>query len=94
MGKLFNVVVRVFLLAIVYYGGADIYLIDREIADINSYEAILISLVQYYLVGSYIILHVIPLGSNSNFLCYPFFSLYFYHGFIHLFLVEELHFYI
>ena len=58
-----------FLLAIVYYGGADIYLIDREIADINSYEAILISLVSILL--GWVIYNSAcksPLGSNSNFL--------------------------
>ena len=58
-----------FLLAIVYYGGADIYLIDREIADINSYQAILISLVSILL--GWIIYNSAcksPLGSNSNFL--------------------------
>ena len=33
-----------FLLAIVYYGGADLYLIDTEIADINNFQAIFISL--------------------------------------------------
>ena len=58
-----------FLLAIVYYGGADIYLIDREIADINSYQAILISLVSILL--GWVIYNSAcksPLGSNSNFL--------------------------
>ena len=58
-----------FLLVIVYYGGADIYLIDREIADINSYEAILISLVSILL--GWVIYNSAcksPLGSNSNFL--------------------------
>ena len=58
-----------FLLVIVYYGGADIYLIDREIADINSYQAILISLVSILL--GWVIYNSAcksPLGSNSNFL--------------------------
>ena len=58
-----------FLLAIVYYGGADIYLIDNEIADINNFQAISISLVSIFL--GWIIYDSAcksPLGSNSNFL--------------------------
>ena len=58
-----------FLLAIVYYGGADLYLIDTEIADINNFQAILISL------GSILFGWIIynsacksPLGNNSNLL--------------------------
>ena len=58
-----------FLLAIVYYGGADLYLIDTEIADINNLQAIAISL------GSILFGWVIynnacksPLGNNSNLL--------------------------
>ena len=58
-----------FLLAIVYYGGADLYLIDTEIADINNLQAISISL------GSILFGWVIynnacksPLGNNSNLL--------------------------
>ena len=58
-----------FLLAIVYYGGADIYLIDREIADISNFQAILISLVSILL--GWVIYNSAcksPLASNSNFL--------------------------
>ena len=58
-----------FLLAIVYYGGADLYLIDTEIADINNFQAISISL------GSILFGWIIynsacksPLGNNSNLL--------------------------
>ena len=58
-----------FLLAIVYYGGADLYLIDTEIADINNFQAIAISL------GSILFGWIIynsacksPLGNNSNLL--------------------------
>ena len=58
-----------FLLAIVYYGGADLYLIDTEIADINNIQAISISL------GSILFGWIIynsacksPLGNNSNLL--------------------------
>ena len=62
-----------FLLAIVYYGGADLYLIDTEIADINNFQAILISL------GSILFGWIIynsacksPLGNNSNLLLFFF----------------------
>ena len=58
-----------FLLAIVYYGGADLYLIVTEIADINNFQAISISL------GSILFGWIIynsacksPLGNNSNLL--------------------------
>ena len=96
MGKLFNLVVRFFLLAIVYYGGADLYLIDTEIADINNFQAILISLGS--ILFGWIIYNTAcksPLGNNSNLLLLLLFSFYYFcHCFIHLFLVEELHFYI
>ena len=58
-----------FLLAIVYYGGADLYLIDTEIADINNFQAILISLGS--LLFGWIIYNTAcksPLGNNSNLL--------------------------
>ena len=58
-----------FLLAIVYYGGADLYLIDTEIADINNFQAIAISLVS--ILFGWIIYNSVcksPLGNNSNFL--------------------------
>ena len=58
-----------FLLAIVYYGGADLYLIDTEIADINNFQAILISLGS--ILFGWIIYNTAcksPLGNNSNLL--------------------------
>ncbi len=58
-----------FLLAIVYYGGADLYLIDKEIADINNFQAILISLGS--ILFGWIIYNTAcksPLGNNSNLL--------------------------
>ena len=58
-----------FLLAIVYYGGADLYLIDTEIADINNFQAILISLGS--ILFGWIIYNTVcksPLGNNSNLL--------------------------
>ena len=58
-----------FLLAIVYYGGADLYLIDTEIADINNFQAIAISLGS--ILFGWIIYNSVcksPLGNNSNFL--------------------------
>ena len=58
-----------FLLAIVYYGGADLYLIDTEIADINNFQAIAISLCS--ILFGWIIYNSVcksPLGNNSNFL--------------------------
>ena len=58
-----------FLLAIVYYGGADLYLIDKEIADINNFQAIAISLCS--ILFGWIIYNSVcksPLGNNSNFL--------------------------
>ena len=58
-----------FLLAIVYYGGADLYLIDTEIADINNFQAILISLGS--ILFGWIIYNTLcksPLGNNSNLL--------------------------
>ncbi len=58
-----------FLLAIVYYGGADLYLIDTEIADINNFQAILISLCS--ILFGWIIYNTAcksPLGNNSNLL--------------------------
>ena len=58
-----------FLLAIVYYGGADLYLIDTEIADINNFQAILISLGS--ILFGWIIYNTAcksPLGKNSNLL--------------------------
>ena len=58
-----------FLLAIVYYGGADLYLIDTEIADINNFQAILISLAS--ILFGWIIYNTAcksPLGNNSNLL--------------------------
>ena len=58
-----------FLLAIVYYGGADLYLIDTEIADINNFQAISISLGS--ILFGWIIYNTAcksPLGNNSNLL--------------------------
>ena len=58
-----------FLLAIVYCGGADLYLIDTEIADINNFQAILISLGS--ILFGWIIYNTVcksPLGNNSNLL--------------------------
>ena len=58
-----------FLLAIVYYGGADLYLIDTEIADINNFQAIAISLGS--ILFGWIIYNSVcksPLGNNSNLL--------------------------
>ena len=58
-----------FLLAIVYYGGADLYLIDTEIADINNFQAILISLGS--ILFGWIIYNTVcksPLRNNSNLL--------------------------
>ena len=58
-----------FLLAIVYYVGADLYLIDTEIADINNFQAILISLCS--ILFGWIIYNTAcksPLGNNSNLL--------------------------
>ena len=58
-----------FLLAIVYYGGADLYLIDTEIADINNFQAIFISLGS--ILFGWIIYNTAcksPLGNNSNLL--------------------------
>ena len=58
-----------FLLAIVYYGGADLYLIDTEIADINNFQAILISLGS--ILFGWIIYNTAcksPIGNNSNLL--------------------------
>ena len=58
-----------FLLAIVYYGGADLYLIDTEIADINKFQAIFISLGS--ILFGWIIYNTAcksPLGNNSNLL--------------------------
>ena len=58
-----------FLLAIVYYGGADLYLIDTEIADINSFQAIFISLGS--ILFGWIIYNTAcksPLGNSSNLL--------------------------
>ena len=58
-----------FLLAIVYYGGADLYLIDTEIADINNFQAIFISLGS--ILFGWIIYNTVcksPLGNNSNLL--------------------------
>ena len=58
-----------FLLAIVYYGGADLYLIDTEIADINNFQAIAISLSS--ILFGWIIYNSVcksPLGNNSNLL--------------------------
>ena len=58
-----------FLLAIVYYGGADLYLIDTEIADINNFQAIAISLCS--ILFGWIIYNSVcksPLGNNSNLL--------------------------
>jgi uncharacterized membrane protein len=58
-----------FLLAIVYYGGADLYLIDTEIADINNFQAILISLGS--ILFGWILYNTAcksPLGNNSNLL--------------------------
>ena len=58
-----------FLLAIVYYGGADLYLIDTEIADINNLQAISISLGS--ILFGWIIYNTAcksPLGNNSNLL--------------------------
>ena len=58
-----------FLLAIVYYGGADLYLIDTEIADINNFQAILISLGS--ILFGWIIYNTAcksPLGNSSNLL--------------------------
>ena len=60
-----------FLLAIVYYGGADLYLIDTEIADINNFQAILISLGS--ILFGWIIYNTVcksPLGNNSNLLLF------------------------
>ena len=58
-----------FLLAIVYYGGADLYLIDTEIADINNFQAIFISLGS--ILFGWIIYNTAcksPLGNSSNLL--------------------------
>ena len=58
-----------FLLAIVYYGGADLYLIDTEIADINNFQAIAISMSS--ILFGWIIYNTVcksPLGNNSNLL--------------------------
>ena len=58
-----------FLLAIVYYGGADLYLIDTEIAEINNFQAIAISLCS--ILFGWIIYNTAcksALGKNSNLL--------------------------
>ena len=58
-----------FLLAIVYYGGADLYLVDTEIAEINNFQAIAISLCS--ILFGWIIYNTAcksALGKNSNLL--------------------------
>jgi len=54
------------LLTIIYYLGADAYLIDRQIADLNQWQAVLIGL--GFIVGSYILYELLcasPLGKSS-----------------------------
>lgn len=54
------------LLTIIYYLGADAYLIDSQIADLNQWQAVLIGL--GFIVGSYILYELLcasPLGKSS-----------------------------
>ena len=67
------------LLAIVYYGGSDLYLIDYEVANLNSYIAIGISVLSL-LIGwvLYNWLCKLTLGLNSNYLLFILFLFLFF----------------
>lgn len=67
------------LLAIVYYGGADLYLVDYEVAEIEHSIAIALSIASLGLGWVfYDVLCKSKLGSNSNFLLLILFSFLFF----------------
>ena len=67
------------LLAIVYYGGADLYLVDYEVAEIEHSLAIALSIASLGLGWVfYDVLCKSKLGNNSNFLLFILFSFLFF----------------